>query len=233
MVSHTPPPPPPPCLGVMQQLYQWMNSLRSALAAAVEAHPLLLLAYCIVIIVGLVLLLLPSRSEPLPRRARRASRSSPSWVGGDSAILAAKRGERPSTGGGSGGGGGASSPIASGAEGPSESDPPATAASAFQEPILPALLATGSAIYMMINKAPAPAPALTTKLFFVGVLLASVAVVKAERIRHHPHKKVDRLANEHAIDVARPSDHQMEETQKDGKETIGKLIRWKASFRNA
>ena len=216
----------------MQQLYQWMNSLRSALAAAVEAHPLLLLAYCIVIIVGLVLLLLPSRSEPLPRRARRASRSSPSWVGGDSAILAAKRGERPSTGGGSGGGGGASSPIASGAEGPSESDPPATAASAIPEPI-PALLATGSAICMMINKAPAPAAALTTKLFFVGVLLASLAVVKAERIRHHPHKKVDRLANEHAIDVARPSDHQMEETQKDGKETIGKLIRWKASFRNA
>ena len=232
MVSHTPPP--PPCLGVMQQLYQWMNSLRSALAAAVEAHPLLLLAYCIVIIVGLVLLLLPSRSEPLPRRARRASRSSPSWVGGDSAILAAKRGERPSTGGGSGGGGGASSPIASGAEGPSESDPPATAASAVPEPILPALLATGSAIYMMINKAPAPAPALMmSKLFFVSVLLASLAVVKAERIRHHPHKKVDRLANEHAIDVARPSDHQMEETQKDGKETIGKLIRWKASFRNA
>ena len=226
MVSHTPPP--PPCLGVMQQLYQWMNSLRSALAAAVEAHPLLLLAYCIVIIVGLVLLLLPSRSEPLPRRARRASRSSPSWVGGDSAILAAKRGERPSTGGGSGGGGGASSPIASGAEGPSESDPPATAASAVPEPILPALLATGSAIYMMINKAPAPAPALMmSKLFFVSVLLASLAVVKAERIRHHPHKKVDRLANEHAIDVARPSDHQMEEAQKDGKETVGKLIRSK------
>ena len=87
---------------------------------------------------------------------------------------------------------------------------------------------------MMINKAPAPAPALMmSKLFFVSVLLASLAVVKAERIRHHPHKKVDRLANEHAIDVARPSDHQMEETQKDGKETIGKLIRWKASFRNA
>ena len=205
MVSHTPPP--PPCLGVMQQLYQWMNSLRSALAAAVEAHPLLLLAYCIVIIVGLVLLLLPSRSEPLPRRARRASRSSPSWVGGDSAILAAKRGERPSTGGGSGGGGGASSPIASGAEGPSESDPPATAASAIPEPI-PALLATGSAICMMINKAPAPAAALTMKVFFVGVLLASV--VKAERVRY-----------------PRPSDHQMEETQKDGEETVGKLIRSK------
>ena len=226
MVSHAPPP--PPCPGVMQQLYQWMNSLRSALAAVVEAHPLLLLAYYIVIIVGLALLLLPSRSEPLPRRARRASRSSPSWVGGDSPILAAKRGERPSTGGGSGGGGGggASSAIASGAEGPSESDPPATAASAVPEPILPALLATGPAIYMMINKAPAPAPALMmSKLFFVSVLLASLAVVKAERIRHHPHEKVDRLANEHAIDVARPSDHQMEEAQKDGKAIIGKLIR--------
>ena len=210
MVSHTPPPPPPPCLGVMQQLYQWMNSLRSALAAAVEAHPLLLLAYCIVIIVGLVLLLLPSRSEPLPRRARRASRSSPSWVGGDAAILAAKRGERPSTGGGSGGGGGASSTIASGAgadESPASDTPKAAAASAIPEPI-PALLATGSAICMMINKAPAPAAALTMKLFFVGVLLASV--VKAERVRY-----------------PRPSDHQMEETQKDGKETVGKLIRSK------
>mmetsp|Transcript_11667 Transcript_11667/g.27578 ORF Transcript_11667/g.27578 Transcript_11667/m.27578 type:complete len:426 (+) Transcript_11667:315-1592(+) len=79
---------------------------------------------------------------------------------------------------------------------------------------------------MMINKAPAPAPALMmSKLFFVSVLLASLAVVKAERIRHHPHKKVDRLANEHAIDVARPSDHQMEETQKDGKETIDRISR--------
>ena len=122
--------------------------------------------------------------------------------------MAAKRGER--LGGGSGGGGGASSPIASGAEGPSESDPPATAASAVPEPILPALLATGSAICMMINKAPAPAAALTMKLFFVGVLLASVAVVKAERVRY-----------------PRPSDHQMEETQKDGEETVGKLIRSK------
>ena len=115
-------------------------------------------------------------------------------------------------------------------ESPDTDTPKVAAASAVPEPILPALLATGSAIYMMINKAAAPAPALTTKLFFVGVLLASVAVVKAERIRHRPNKKVDRLANEHAMDVARPSDHQMEETQKDGKETIGKLIRWKASF---
>ena len=215
----------------MQQLYQWMNSLRSALAAVVAAHPLLLLAYCIVIIVGLMLLLLPSRSEPLPRRARRASRSSPCWGGGDAAILAAKRGEKPSTGGGSGGGGGggASSAIASGAEEPSESDPPTSAASAIREPIIPALLATGSAIYMMINKAPAPAPALMmSKLFFVSVLLASLAVVKADRVNYYsPYKKADGTAKEHAIDVARPNDRQMEATQKKGEETVGKLIRSK------
>mmetsp|Transcript_11662 Transcript_11662/g.27556 ORF Transcript_11662/g.27556 Transcript_11662/m.27556 type:complete len:420 (+) Transcript_11662:315-1574(+) len=60
---------------------------------------------------------------------------------------------------------------------------------------------------MMINKAPAPAAALTMKLFFVGVL-ASVAVVKAERVRY-----------------PRPSDHQMEETQKDGEETVGRTSR--------
>ena len=155
----------------------------------------------------------------------------PRSFGGDSAVLAAKRGERPPTGarlgGGGGGGEGTSSMTASGAaESPDSDTPPkAAAASAIPEPIIPALLATGSAIYMMINKA--PAPALTMKLFFVSVLLASLAVVKAERIRHHPHEKVDRLANEHAIDVARPSDHQMEETQKKEEETVGKLFRWK------
>eukprot|EP00561_Arcocellulus_cornucervis_P014355 CAMPEP_0185802806 /NCGR_PEP_ID=MMETSP1322-20130828/2202_1 /TAXON_ID=265543 /ORGANISM="Minutocellus polymorphus, Strain RCC2270" /LENGTH=398 /DNA_ID=CAMNT_0028498591 /DNA_START=315 /DNA_END=1511 /DNA_ORIENTATION=- len=67
----------------------------------------------------------------------------------------------------------------------------------------------------MINKA--PAPALTMKLFFVSVLLASVAVVQAERVRHPPGKK--------GIDVARPNDHQMEETQKEGEETVGHASR--------
>ena len=52
---------------------------------------------------------------------------------------------------------------------------------------------------MMINKA--PAPALTMKLFFVSVLLASVAVVKAEGVRHPPRRKADGTAMEHAIDV--------------------------------
>ena len=215
MVSPTPPP--PPRLGHMEQLCQWMISLRSALAAVVAANPLRLLI-CFVGIVGLTLLLhvsiRPSQFESLPRRARRSRRASPSWVGSDAAVLAAKRGERPTTGarlgGGSGSGGGASSTIASGAgadESPASDTPKAAAASAIPEPI-PALLATGSAICMMINKAPAPAAALTTKLFFVGVLLASV--VKAERVRY-----------------PRPSDHQMEETQKDGEETVGKLIRSK------
>ena len=40
-------------------------------------------------------------------------------------------------------------------------------------------------------------------------------------------KKAEGTAKENAIDVARPSDHQMEETQKDGEETVGKLIRSK------
>ena len=199
IVSPTPPPPPH---GVMQQLYQWMNSLRSTLAAVVAAHPLLILTYCIVIIVGLMLLLLPSRTTSIPRRAHRARQASPCWIGGDSSILAAKRGERPSTGGGSGGGGGASSAV------------------------IPALLATGPAIFMMINKAPAPA-LMMSKLFLVSVLLASVAVVQAERVIYSPHKKADETAKEHAIDVARPSDHQMEETQKKEEETVGKLFRWK------
>jgi len=79
---------------------------------------------------------------------------------------------------------------------------------------------------MMINKAPAPAPALMmSKLFFVSVLLASVAVVKAERVIYSPNKKADETAKEHAIDVARPSDHQMEATQKKGEETVGRTSR--------
>ena len=181
---------------------------------------------CIVGIAGFagsLLSLRPSWLGPLPRPFRFAP---PRSFGGDSAVLAAKRGERPPTGArlGGGGGGGTSSTAASSAD----ESPEAAAASAIPEPILPALLATGSAIYTMINKAPAPAPALTMKLFFVGVLLASVAVVKAERIRHRPHKKVaNEHAMEHAIDVARPNDHKMEETQTKEEETVGKLIRSK------
>ena len=211
-------------------LFQWMRALPLwSSAAAIVADPLRPLRIRVAGIAGFagyLLSLRPSWVESLPRPFRCAP---PRSFGGDSAVLAAKRGERPPTGGGGGGGGGGgtSSTAASGAEEPSESDPPTSAPSAIREPIIPALLATGSAIYMMIHKAPAPAPALMmSKLFLVSVLLASVAVVKAERVIYSPHKKADDTANEHAIDVARPNDHQMEETQKKGEETVGKLIRY-------
>ena len=207
-------------------LFQWMRALPLwSSAAAIVADPLRPLRIRVAGIAGFagyLLSLRPSWVESLPRPFRCAP---PRSFGGDSAVLAAKRGERPPTGGD--GGGGTSSTAASGAEEPSESDPPTSAPSAIREPIIPALLATGSAIYMMINKAPAPAPALMmSRLFLVSVLLASVAVVKAERVIYSPHKKADDTANEHAINVARPSDHQMEETQKKGEETVGKLIRY-------
>ena len=208
-------------------LFQWMRALPLwSSAAAIVADPLRPLRIRVAGIAGFagyLLSLRPSWVESLPRPFRCAP---PRSFGGDSAVLAAKRGERPPTGGD--GGGGTSSTAASGAEEPSESDPPTSAPSAIREPIIPALLATGSAIYMMINKAPAPAPALMmSRLFLVSVLLASVAVVKAERVIYSPHKKADDTANEHAIDVARPNDHQMEETQTKGEETVGKLIRSK------
>ena len=92
----------------------------------------------------------------------------PRSFGGDSAVLAAKRGERPPTG----------------------------------------------------------APALTMQLIYVSVLLASVVVVvDAGRVRNSPRRMADGTAIEHVIDVARPSDHPKEEKRKDGKETIGELIR--------
>ena len=74
----------------------------------------------------------------------------------------------------------------------------------------------------------AQAPALTMKLIYVSVLLASVVIaVDAERVRNSPHRKADGTAREHSIDVARPGDHQIEGHPKDGKETVGELIRLK------
>jgi hypothetical protein len=70
---------------------------------------------------------------------------------------------------------------------------------------------------MLLKRAP------TVKLFFVCGLLASVAVaVEATDLRlYSPRRKADGAAQEHAIDVARPSDH-----QKERKETVGEHIRW-------
>jgi hypothetical protein len=239
MVAPTPPPPPP--LGPMEHLCLWMRALPlwSAVADVVAdtriPRPLLICFVVVVfiVIVGLMLLLL-SRSDPLPRRSRRAPKR---WYGSDAAVLAAKRGEKPPSGarlgGGSGGGGGGTSgTITSGAdEPPAASDPPRAAAPAISisEPI-PTLLAAFSIVYtiasMLLKRAP------TVKLFFVCGLLASVAVaVEAkDRIHYSPRRKADGTAQEHAIDVARPSDHQMEEkyTQKKGEETtVGEHMRWK------
>ena len=186
-------------------IYQWIRALPlwSQVAAVVAdpLRPLRIRVVRIAVFAGYLLSLRPSWSwvGPLPRPFRCAS---PRSFGGDSAVLAAKRGERPPTGArlGGGGVGGTSSTTASSAgKSPDPDAPKAAAASAIPEPIIPALLATGSAIYMMINKA--PAPALTMKLFFVSVLLASVAVVKAEGVRHPPRRKADGTAMEHAIDV--------------------------------
>ena len=213
-------------------IYQWIRALPlwSQVAAVVAdpLRPLRIRVVRIAVFAGYLLSLRPSWSwvGPLPRPFRCAS---PRSFGGDSAVLAAKRGERPPTGArlGGGGGGGTSSTTASSAgKSPDPDAPKAAAASAIPEPIIPALLATGSAIYMMINKA--PAPALTMKLINVSVLLASVVIaVDAERVRNSPHRKADGTAMEHAIDVARPNDHQMEETQTKGEETVGKRIRSK------
>ena len=198
-------------------------------AAAIVADPLRPLRIRVAKFAGYLLSHRPSWSwfGPL-RRPFRFRCAAPRSFGGDSAVLAAKRGERPPTGArlGGGGVGGTSSTTASSAgKSPDPDAPKAAAASAIPEPIIPALLATGSAIYMMINKA--PAPALTMKLIYVSVLLASVAVVKAEGVRHPPRRKADGTAMEHSIDVARPGDHQMEETQTKGEETVGKRIRSK------
>ena len=84
----------------------------------------------------------------------------------------------------------------------------------------------GSAVDMLLHTA--QAPALTMQLIYVSVLLAAVViVVDAERVRNSPHRKADGATTEHVIDVARPRDHQIEEKQKDGKETVGELIRSK------
>ena len=228
-----PAPPPPPPLGPTAHLYQWMRALPlwSAVADVVAdtriPRPLLIcfvVVVVVIVIVGLMLLLL-SRSDPLPRRSRRAPKR---WFGSDAGVLAAKRGEKPPSGarigGGSGGGGGGTrSTITGGAdEPPAASDPPRAAAPAISisEPI-PALLAAFSIVHtiasMLIKRAP------TMKLFFVCGLLASVAVaVEAkDRIHYSPRRKAGGTAQEHAIDVARPSDHQMER-----EETVGEHIRW-------
>jgi len=149
-----------------------------------------------IIIAGLMLLLLPSRSEPLPRRARAPKR----WFGGDAAVLAAKRGERPPTGarlgGGSGGGGGTSSMTTSSADKPPESDSPA---SVIPEPIS-VLLATCCTAHVLLKKTPAMAPAM--KVFFAVLLLASVVVVvEADRILLNPRKKADDAAEKQQKEV--------------------------------
>ena len=149
----------------------------------------------------------------------------PRSFGGDSAVLAAKRGERPPTGARLGGGGGTSSTTASIADESPDSDTPpkAAAASAIPDPISAALHATGSAVDMLLHMA--QAPALTMQLIYVSVLLASfVIVVDADRVRNSPHRKADGATMEHVIDVARPSDHQIEEKQKDGKDVVGELL---------
>ena len=115
--------------------------------------------------------------------------------------------------------------ASSAAESPDPDAPKAAAASAIPDPISAALHATGSAVDMLLHMA--QAPALTMQLIYVSVLLASVAVVKAEGVRHPPRRKADGTAMEHAIDVARPGDHQIEGHPKDGKETVGELIRLK------
>ena len=116
--------------------------------------------------------------------------------------------------------------ASSAAESPDPDAPKAAAASAIPDPISAALHATGSAVDMLLHMA--QAPALTMQLFFVSVLLASVVIaVDAERVRNSPHRKADGTAMEHSIDVARPGDHQMEETQTKGEETVGKRIRSK------
>ena len=225
-----PAPPPPPPLGPMAHLYQWMRALPLwSTAADVVADtriPRPLLIYFVVVVVVIVglMLLLPSRSGPLPRRSRRAPKR---WYGSDAGVLAAKRGEKPPSGariGGGSGGGGTSSTITSGGdEPPAASDPPRAAAPAISisEPI-PALLAAFSIVHtiasMLLKRAP------TVKLFFVcGLLLASVAVAveATDRRLYSPRRKAGGAAQEHAIDVARPSDHQMER-----EETVGEHIRW-------
>ena len=205
-------------------IYQWIRALPlwSPVAAVVAdaLRPLLIHVVGIAGFAGHLLSLRPSWVESLPRPFRCAP---PRSFGGDSAVLAAKRGERPPTGGG--GGGGTSSTAASSAdESPDTVTPKVAAASAIPDPISAALHATGSAVDMLLHTA--QAPALTMQLLYVSVLLASVViVVDAERVRNSPHRKADGTAMEHSIDVARPSDHQIEEKQKDGKDIVGELIR--------
>jgi len=205
-------------------IYQWIRSLPLwSPAAAVVADALRPLLIHVVGFSGFLLSLRPSSVVPLPRPFRCAP---PRSFGGDSAVLANKRGERPPAGARLGGGGGTSSTTASRADkSPPDSDTPkAAAASAIPDPISAALRATGSAVDMLLHTA--QAPALTMQLFFVSVLLASVViVVDAERVRNSPRRKADGTAIEHAIDVARPNHHQREEEQKEGWNTVGELIR--------
>ena len=211
-------------------LWSAVEAVTADTSASIPRPLLICFVVVVIVIVGLMLLLL-SRSDPLPRRSRRAPKR---WYGSDAAVLAAKRGEKPPSGarlgGGSGGGGGGTrSTITGGAdEPPAASDPPLAAAPAISisEPI-PALLAAFSIVYtiasMLLKRAP------TVKLFFVCGLLASVAVAveATDRRLYSPRRKAAGAAKEHAIDVARPSDHQMEEKQKMGKETtVGEHIRW-------
>ena len=206
-------------------IYQWIRALPLwSPVAAVVADALRPLLIHVAGFAGHLLSLRPSWVESLPRPFRCAS---PRSFGGDSAVLAAKRGERPPTGARLGGGGGTSSTTASGAdESPDSDTPKAAAASAVPDPISAALHATGSAVDMLLHTA--QAPALTMQLLYVSVLLASVViVVDAERVRNSPRENADGTDIEHAIDVARPSDHQIEETQTKGEETVGKLIRSK------
>lgn len=207
---------------MMAALYQWMReralplwSAAISTGRAVVADtgiPFPLLFYFIAI-VGVIWTLFfhPSRFEPpLPRRVRR--RGLKRWFGGDAAVLAAKRGERPPTGARLGGGaGGGTSTITSSADEPTVSDPPTAAGP------IPVLLATCSTGPILINKA------LTMKLFFVGVvLLASFTVaVEADRILFSSRRKAGGTAKEHVIDVARPGNHRVEEKQKKGEETVG------------
>ena len=153
---------------VAAAIYQWIRSLPLwSPAAAVVVAALRPLLIHVVGFSGFLLSLRPSSVVPLPRPFRCAP---PRSFGGDSAVLANKRGERPPAGARLGGGGGTSSTAASRADkSPPDSDTPkAAAASAIPDPISAALRATGSAVDMLLHTA--QAPALTMQLFFVSVL---------------------------------------------------------------
>ena len=153
---------------VAAAIYQWIRSLPLwSPAAAVVVAALRPLLIHVVGFGGFLLSLRPPSVVPLPRPFRCAP---PRSFGGDSAVLANKRGERPPTGARLSGGGGTSSTAASRADkSPPDSDTPkAAAASAIPDPISAALHATGSAVDMLLHTA--QAPALTMQLFFVSVL---------------------------------------------------------------